>query len=509
VQARHDVKHALPSAEHEIVLELGSVLEQVVTTLRYAERLLRAAPRPDKTHGRFRRIRPGPPELSDDSSRDEGVVERQRSLNTRADDHRSVPSLARGVEEGGEVEKRGDEHTVAPRSRHHDRAGPVRRREDERLVQPFQVFARRVPKIEARDHDVVALAAEDALSELGLHGPRLLDLGRAEHPRVAGGEGLADRRGRADHVDDDSGRGLAGIGRSERDVDAHAGTLAAVAEALRCYRHPDRETYVSCTECGRGICPDCMVFGPVGIRCLDHAKSAAAAPTHRAKQTFRQARYRSTSVDVPATFALIGMNVLVYLITVVQGAGVNAPGGEIFERGALVGIFVADGDWYRLVSAMFLHASILHLAFNMFALWWLGSIVERALGTSRFLLVYFVSGLAGSAGALLLSPPTAVTVGASGAIFGIMGALLILEWQETGSLAGPAMTLIVLNLALSLTIPNISIGGHLGGLIGGIAATFVLTSTRHARTALLGPALVALIGIASVAVAYVRVETFV
>jgi membrane associated rhomboid family serine protease len=252
-----------------------------------------------------------------------------------------------------------------------------------------------------------------------------------------------------------------------------------------------------------------MVFGPVGIRCPDHAKSTGPAPSVRAKQTFRKARYRSTSVDVPATYALIGMNVLVFLVTIVQGAGPNAPGGEIFARGALVGVFVADGDWYRLVSAMFLHASLLHLLFNMFALWWLGSVVERALGTTRFLLVYFVSGLAGSAGALVLSPPTAVTVGASGAIFGIMGALLILEWQETGSLAGPAMTLIVLNLALSLAIPNISIGGHLGGLIGGIAATFVLTSTRHARVALLGPGLVALIGIASVAVAYVRVETFV
>ncbi len=105
----------------------------------------------------------------------------------------------------------------------------------------------------------------------------------------------------------------------------------------------------------------------------------------------------------------------------------------------------------------------------MLALWWLGSVVEQALGTWRFLLVYFVSGLAGSAGALLLSNPGQLTVGASGAIYGILGALLILEWLQTGSLAGPAMTLIVLNLAFSFAIPGISIGGHLGGLVGGIA----------------------------------------
>ena len=126
---------------------------------------------------------------------------------------------------------------------------------------------------------------------------------------------------------------------------------------------------------------------------------------------------------------------------------------------------------------MFLHGGLLHLAFNMLALWWLGSIVEQSIGTLRFLLVYFVSGLAGSAGALLLSDPLQITVGASGAIFGIMGALLILEYMQTGSLAGQAMTLIVINLALTFAIPNISVGGHLGGLAGWIAATYALAQT--------------------------------
>src|SRR6185312_7403513 len=171
-------------------------------------------------------------------------------------------------------------------------------------------------------------------------------------------------------------------------------------------------------------------------------------------------------------------NVLVYLVTVYQGAGLNAPGGKVFEDGALIGAAIdLNGEWYRLVTAMFLHAGILHIAFNMLALYWLGTVVEQALGTWRFLLVYFVSGLAGSAGALLLTGPFAVTVGASGAIFGIMGSLLILEYVATGTFAGQAMALIVLNLALTLTIPNISVGGHLGGLVVGIAVVSLLVAS--------------------------------
>lgn len=279
-------------------------------------------------------------------------------------------------------------------------------------------------------------------------------------------------------------------------------------EPLHCYRHPDRETRVTCSECGRPICEDCMSFAPVGIRCPDHA--GAGAPRPSAARTVRQARGRVAGLGAPATVALVAANVLVYLVTVAQGPGGMRPGGDWFERGALVGVLVADGDWYRLVTAMFLQASVLHLAFNMLALWWLGSIVEQALGTWRYVLLYFASGLAGSAGALLLSGPLAFTVGASGAIYGILGALLILEYLSTGSLAGPALTLIVLNLAITLAIPNISIGGHVGGLVGGVLATLALTQVRRVtRSALAGPALVVLVAVVSVAVAWFRVESYV
>ncbi len=253
-----------------------------------------------------------------------------------------------------------------------------------------------------------------------------------------------------------------------------------------------------------------MTFAPVGIKCPDHAGVGAARRTVSPQRTARQTRRTVAGLEAPATVALVAINVLVYLVTVYQGAGIAAPGGAVFEDGALVGAAISqNGDWYRLFSAMFLHASLLHLAFNMLALYWLGTVVEQAMGTWRFRLIYFVSGLAGSAGALLLSSPLQPTVGASGAIYGIMGALLILEYRATGSFAGPVLAFIVLNLALTFAIPNISVGGHLGGLIGGILATLALSHFRDARGRSLGPALVGLIAVASFLVAYVRVENYV
>jgi len=254
-----------------------------------------------------------------------------------------------------------------------------------------------------------------------------------------------------------------------------------------------------------------MTFAPVGIKCPDHAGvGASRGPAQRAMRPTRQARRTIAGFDAPATVGLVALNVLVYLITVYQGFGVSSPGGPLFDKGALVGAQIyAQGDWYRIVTAMFLHASLLHLAFNMIALYWLGTIVEQAVGTWRYLLIYLVSGIAGSAGALVFSSPFAVTVGASGAIFGIMGALLVLEYRATGTFAGPALGLIAINLLLSFVIPNISWGGHVGGLVGGVLATFALLHFQYQRPRSLGPVLVCLIMVVSILVAYVRVESYV
>src|SRR3954447_19532495 len=281
-----------------------------------------------------------------------------------------------------------------------------------------------------------------------------------------------------------------------------------MTDALHCYRHPNRETRVSCSECGRPICEECMTFAPVGIRCPEHANIGAVRQSPQ--RTLQNVERATRAMQAPATIVLIALNVAVYLITIAQGGGINLPGGKLFSDWALQGLAVSDGDWWRLATTMFLHGSILHIGFNMLALYWLGTIVEQGLGTPRLLLVYFVSGLAGSAGALWFSSALAVTVGASGAIFGLIGALLILEYLATGSLMGQAMVLIVVNLAFTFAVPGISIGGHLGGLVGGIVATFALMrypARGHQRT--VGMLVAVGVGVASVAIAYARVRGYV
>jgi membrane associated rhomboid family serine protease len=270
-----------------------------------------------------------------------------------------------------------------------------------------------------------------------------------------------------------------------------------------CYRHPDRETGLSCSDCGRPICTDCMTVAPVGIRCPEHAGGTALTPGQRAVRSGPRMLQNLRGAYV--TRALVIANVFIYLITVAQGSGLNAPGGKLFVRWLLFGPAVANGDWWRLITSMFLHAGLLHIAFNMLALWWLGSIVEQLLGHGRYLLLYFVSGLAGSAGALLAAP-LGFTVGASGAIFGMLGSLLILEWLQTGTFAGPALTLIVINLAFSFTASGISWGGHIGGLVAGILGTLALWQARKLRQPALGIAALVVIGILSVAVAYWKVR---
>jgi membrane associated rhomboid family serine protease len=277
---------------------------------------------------------------------------------------------------------------------------------------------------------------------------------------------------------------------------------------MYCYRHPNRETLVSCSECGRPICEECMTFAPVGIRCPDHSGQPRGA--QRMSQGFRRASLEGTGALV--TKALVALNVGIYLLELGLGGQVNGTGNRIFEKGALYGPAVADGDWWRLFTSMFLHYGPLHLGLNMLALWWFGAAVEEVLGRGRYVLVYVVSGLAGSAGALLFNPDS-VTVGASGAIFGILGAAFVLERQRTYVLGGGALGIIVLNLAFTFAVSGISVGGHLGGLAGGALSTLALSrfGRGHAvygRPGLVGVLGVVAIGVISVAVAYWRVQTY-
>jgi membrane associated rhomboid family serine protease len=299
--------------------------------------------------------------------------------------------------------------------------------------------------------------------------------------------------------------------------------MAAAVERT-CYRHPDRVTGLSCSECGRPICTECMTMAPVGIRCPEH--SGRAQGVERVTRGVRRAA--SEGVTAKVTRALIGINVLVYVAELAQGSGVDATKGSIYQNGALIAngvkvgntlagvpahfplpnlVGVAHGDWWRLITAAFLHYGPFHLLLNMLALWWFGTALERRIGSGRFLAIYLVSGLAGSAGALMLDPTTP-TVGASGAIFGILGAGLVMEqFQRDYVFGGSALGIIVLNLVFTFSVANISIGGHIGGLLGGAACAFGLSRfgrshIAYGRAGTLGYVTIAAIGVVSVLLAY-------
>jgi membrane associated rhomboid family serine protease len=279
-----------------------------------------------------------------------------------------------------------------------------------------------------------------------------------------------------------------------------------------CYRHPDRETGLSCSECERPICTDCATFAPVGIRCPEH--SGAPQGVQKVTRGVRRAGYEGTGALV--TKALIAANVLVFLIGLGEGASLGGVGGTLYREGALfierqVGFNevggLAHGEWWRLITAAFLHAGVLHLAMNMLILWLVGAQLETAIGRGRYLLLYLVSGLSGSAGALLLSP-NAVTVGASGAIFGLLGALLVLERQGTYVLGGSVLGLVVLNVVITFAVPGISIGGHLGGLAGGALGTLALSRFGRGHALYGRPGFVGIAGLVGVGVLSVAISAF-
>jgi len=258
-----------------------------------------------------------------------------------------------------------------------------------------------------------------------------------------------------------------------------------------CYRHASRETGVSCSNCGNPICPDCMTATPVGMRCPDCAKQKTKVRTAA-----------SIGGGVPAaTQALIVVNVVIFLI----GVGLSP---VPINLGGLNGPDVANGQVWRLISSAFLHADVipfglLHVGFNMYLLYFLGSMIEPAIGRLRFVSLYVTSLLGGSFGALLLAPDR-MTVGASGAVFGLMGAAFVMQRARgIDPMQSGIGGLIVLNLLFTFGFAaslNISIGGHFGGLAAGFAAAYVIEGVARRRgSQLIGAAGCVLVAVVAVA----------
>ncbi|MFF5231091.1 rhomboid family intramembrane serine protease [Dactylosporangium sp. NPDC000521] len=282
-----------------------------------------------------------------------------------------------------------------------------------------------------------------------------------------------------------------------------------------CYRHPDRETYVRCTRCDRPICPNCMNEASVGFQCPECVREGA-----RTQRPARTAFGGGTEGAAGAvTITLIVINVLVFLAGVISSGstqsvagggmgGLFGDGTPLHEWGSLVTYNsrqisateaqiipggLIDGDYYRLFTSMFLHYGVFHLLMNMWALWVLGRPLEAMLGRVRFAALYLVAGFGGSVAVYLFSNPLAQTAGASGAIFGLFAALIIVLRKMRRSVAG-IVPVLVLNLVLTFSIDGISIAGHLGGLVAGAAAAAGLAyAPRQHRTMIQSTALVAVV----------------
>lgn len=246
-----------------------------------------------------------------------------------------------------------------------------------------------------------------------------------------------------------------------------------------CYRHPGRETLASCSGCGRPICPDCMTPSPVGMRCPECAGERTKVIGAR------QIREQELLAVAPVTAVLIALNVIAFVAELATGGGVSgfssSLSGAVLQNGVFFGPGVADGEWWRIVTSGFLHLGFLHIALNMYLLYMLGQLLEPAIGSVRFAAIYICSLVAGSLGSLLLQP-TAAAAGASGAVFGLMGAAIVAArsrginpWES--GIGG----LLVLNLIITFAVPGIAKGGHLGGLVGGMVVGFLLIELDESR----------------------------
>lgn len=279
------------------------------------------------------------------------------------------------------------------------------------------------------------------------------------------------------------------------------------AQALpTCYRHPDRETGVRCTRCERPICPECMISASVGFQCPECVRGGSGtghAPT--ASQPRTLAGGTVTADPRLLTKVLIGINLAVFLVKMSVGDRFTDRFDFIGHAyvpllGSVQG--VADGQWYRLLTAMFLHGSYVHILFNMLSLWWIGGPLEAALGRARYLALYFVSGLAGSALTYLLAAPNHPSLGASGAIFGLFGATAVLMRRLNYDMR-PVIALLVINLIFTFEWPNIAWQAHIGGLVGGVVVGYAMVHAPRERRALIQ------YGVCAVVLAAVVVTTLV
>jgi len=240
-----------------------------------------------------------------------------------------------------------------------------------------------------------------------------------------------------------------------------------------CYRHPNRQSYVLCQRCGRTICPECQTPGAVGVICPECMREQRASAPRTKPAILTRATGRGAPV---VTYAIIAVCVVVYIAQFLTG-GAN---GVVTQALQWAGIYAYPGQFepWRMFTSIFGHLSILHILLNMYTLWIFGILLEPLLGRARYLALFLLSGWAGSLGVMLIAGPLQAAVGASGAIFGMIAALLVIQRRLGGNIT-QLLVLVGINLVIGF-IPAFGIAwqAHLGGLIGGAIIGVIFVETR-------------------------------
>ncbi|MGW2179768.1 rhomboid family intramembrane serine protease [Streptomyces sp. NPDC001732] len=284
--------------------------------------------------------------------------------------------------------------------------------------------------------------------------------------------------------------------------------FAEAEGSLGCYRHPGREANIRCTRCDRPICPECMVGASVGFQCPDCVRRGSGTGHHPAADRPRTVAGGSVTADPRlVTKILLGLNIAVYIAVLAKGTGLV---DELMLLGRATTHFggplegVAEGQWYRLVTSMFLHQEVWHIMFNMLGLWWLGGPLEAALGRARYLALYMISGLAGGALTYWLSAPVQGSLGASGAIFGLLGATAVLMRRLNYDMR-PVLVLLAVNLVITFNPwGGIAWQAHVGGLIAGTLIAIGMVHAPRERRGLVQYGTCALVLAATVLIVLAR-----